>query len=201
MARSGGFVAFDAHWINLFCMIERMLLQPTLWNSYLFISSSLFCEAVCQSVGQGKGLLVEEPYQKHDLISAEVLGRLLTRAKIRVRCKIRGFCIANSRFKNKGEQLVCTKLGNVAVPLLWSLLYIIIRTDALMMYFTDGLFMTTYIRRMKHLGSPHKYLPSTRILLVFISRFDCAQDGGQAFLWAMSALKLSFSTQRPKIAP
>lgn len=61
---------------------------------------------------------MEEPYQKHDLISAEVLSRLLTGAKIRVRCKIRGLCVANSRFKNKGEQLVCTKLGNVTVPLL-----------------------------------------------------------------------------------
>lgn len=53
----------------------KTTLQPTLENLYLFISSSLVCEAASQIVGQGKGFLAELQYQDHDLISAEMLGR------------------------------------------------------------------------------------------------------------------------------
>lgn len=70
-----------------------------------------------------------------------------------------------------------------------------------MRYFIGGLLMTICIGKMKRLRwSQQKYLPSTSILQVFICRFDCAQDGGQAFLWAVGTLKISFSTQKPKIA-
>lgn len=60
MARNGGFITFDAHGINLFCVSERPLWQPTL-HTNLFICSSVVCEAVSQITSKGKGLLAEIP--------------------------------------------------------------------------------------------------------------------------------------------